>query len=230
MSIGILSWTNETSLSPYPLSKSFGYDNFLVDANFVQFDDFVPVLQSIKLEDDMLTMAILFDSGVVETNINTSYLQMHRFMLKIKSDDRVLGHIVFGPDTNRFIEDNFSNRTTKVLNIPFLASTVKVIPLKSGVFSIDGKFGPLHVFSEEVIWYDVNDNDVTFNAVSGLNYTEDIYLKSLNTVLPISNGVYVEDNQVIKFRSIGAAAIEVSLVGSELTALTKSNAIITTNG
>lgn len=230
MSIGVLSWTNETSLTPYPLAKSFGYDNFLVDANFVQFDNFIPVLKGIQLVNGYLNITILFDLGAVTTSVAVADAQQYRFTQKIFSADRYMGKLIFGPDTNLLVDSNIANLTTLQLNIPFLSHLVRGIPSKAGVFSVDSKFGALAFTSHSEIWYDTSGNNVTFNAVAGIDYNVTPYLKTLNTITPTHNGVYIEDNQVLKIRSTGTATLEASIVGSELSAINRPISIITTNG
>jgi len=231
MSIGVISWTNETSLSPYPLASSFGYDNVLVDANFVQFDNFVPVLNSIELVDTNLELVITFDIGPVTISVPISNLSEYRYSHRITYDNRFLGQLVFGEDVFTILDNTLGNLNIKNIGIPFLPLTVRSIPSTAGVYSLAGKYGPVVMDSEPEIWFDVNSNDVTFNAVAGIDYSDTKYLKTLNSVHPVTNGVYIRDNLVIKVRSLGSSTIEVTLVGaSDVSSLLRSDSIITTNG
>jgi len=230
MSIGILSWTNETGLSPYPLTKGFGYNSFLIDANFIQFDNFIPILHSIQVIDDEVIIRILLDNGVNEITLAKSFFSTSGVVHKIFDGDRYMGKLVFGADAGYLVESEIANLNTKTINIPFLSHLVKSIPSNAGVFSIDSVYGTLSFDSDEHIWYDTNSNEVTFNAISGLDYQDDLYLKTLNAVGPVSNSVYLKDSQVIKIKSVGNSAIEISLVGTDLDSVLKPQGPIITNG
>lgn len=230
MSIGVLSWTNETGLTPYPLSRTFGYDSFLIDANFIQFDDFVPTLQSVKVIDDEVVITILFDSGSIAITLAKTFFSTSGVVHKVYDNGRYLGKLVFGADAARLVETEIANLDTKTINIPFLNHLVRSIPSKAGVFSIDDVYGDMEFDSDAYVWYDLDGNDVTFNAVSGFDYQDDLYLKTLNLVSPVANSVYIKDSQVIKVRSVGNSTIEISLVGTDLDSLTRPGGIIITNG
>lgn len=230
MSIGVLTWSNENALNPYPLTKGFGYDSFLIDANFIQFDSFVPILQSVKVVDDIVTITIQFDLETLAIELNKSFFSTAGVVHKIYSGGRYLGKLVFGADASRLVETEIANLDTKIVNIPFLSHLVKSIPSTAGVYSIAGTYGAVKFESDDYVWYDVNSNDVTFNAVSGFDYGNDSYLKTLNEVAPVANSVYIKDSEVIKITSAGNSAIEISMVGTDVSGLLKAQDIIVTNG
>lgn len=228
--IGILDWQNENAYSPYPLTTGFGYNGFFLDANFIQFDNFIPTLQTISVEDDSVDITILFDSGPKVITLARSFFTDAGVFTRVYDGARYLGKIVFGADVGRLVDNDLANRTIKKINIPFLSHLVKSIPSKAGVFSIDSLYGDVVFNHDTHVWYDVTGNNVTFNAISGIDYQDIKYLKTLNSTGPINNSVYMKDNQVIKITSIGNAAIEISLVGNAIVDAAKSDSIIVSSG
>ena len=227
MKLSTLSWTTETSLSPYPLSKSFGYDSFLIDANFVQFDGFVPILKTIKVADASLEITIKFD--LVEKKL--SYLKTDITTIgslkKIYDNERYLGTLVFGSGVTALI-GSLGNQSTVTVNLPFLAHTVKAIPSGAGLYSIDAKYGELSFSSDNYISYDVDDNDIEFNAVAYPPASEELYLKTLNSVGPTNNNVFIKNTDIIKVTG-GTSTVTISLVGSTLKGLLHSGSVIVTS-
>jgi hypothetical protein len=230
--VGVLSWNNENALTPYPLTKSFGYDSFLLDAQFIQFDNFVPTLRSITVSNDDVLIDILFDTGSIITTIPKDDLGGAGVVKKIYDGERYVAKLVFGIGADTLINEDVPNLTTKRINVPFLASTVRSIPTKAGVFSIADLYGAVELESDEFISYDVEvlDAEVTFNAISGFQYEDELYLKTLNLIGPTNNSVFLKDNQVIKIHPAGTGSIEISLVGTELGAITKAEEVIVTSG
>jgi hypothetical protein len=94
--IGVLSWNNETNLSPYPLVSSFGYDDLIIDANFIQLDGFIPVLKTIKTGNDLFEFVIQFDKLIKTITVNKSELLDSPYTILIKDNTRYLGKIVLG--------------------------------------------------------------------------------------------------------------------------------------
>ena len=56
-----LSWQNENALSSYPFSEDIDVQDFIVDAKFVQFDNFLPILNYVLVERDRLNLTMTFD-------------------------------------------------------------------------------------------------------------------------------------------------------------------------
>jgi len=133
-----ISWQNETSLTQYPLSRSLGYDSLLIDANFVQFDNFVPVLKKIVFGNVNLTITITFDHYTKEISVPISNFSGLPYTYKLKFDDRYVGKLVFGADANVICE-NLNNHELNV-EIPFLVFLVKSIPSKSGLFTLNQQY------------------------------------------------------------------------------------------
>jgi len=208
--LNVLSWNNESALSPYPLVNSFGYDDLLIDANFIQFDGFVPVLKSISAANNIIEFIIQFDNLIKTITVNKLDLLGVAYPITIKEGTRYLGKIVLGPNAV-YLYDELANRTL-TLNIKFLAFLVKSIPSNAGVYKLQSNFGELALTSDENIWYNVGGNDVEFNAVSFGALSSEPYLKSLNTVLPTANSVFIQDSETIKITP-GTNTFTVSLRG-----------------
>lgn len=222
----VLAWNNETTLTPFPLTKSFSYDSFLIDANFIQFDGFVPVLKSIQLVDGSIQLTIVFDRTVKILSYLVSELITPGSSKVIRHNNRYLGSLTFGTGVGKLI-GSVGNQTLIPLNIPFLASIVKSIPSKAGVYSIDNKYGDLDFTSDAYISYAVDGNEIEFNAVHYPALSTEPFLKTLNSVGPTNNSVFIKNTDIIKIGGDNST-INISLVGTSLSSLTKANAIIVT--
>lgn len=225
--LNVLSWQNESTLSPYPLSKSIVIDNFIIDANFVQFDAFIPVLKSITANNDTFFIEIEFDQLTKIVEVSKNDLVGSPYTVVINEDGRYLGKLVLGPDANTLYEE-IASRELKY-NTKFLAFLVKSIPSACGVYKIGNFYGELNFSSVDYISYDVAGLKVTFSAVSLPNETNEIFLKTLNGVHPAQNGVYLQDSETIKIVGSGAGTIQISQVGTSVGNLVadQNNTIIT---
>lgn len=199
---GILEWNNENSVSCYPLSRLFTPADFIVDATFVQFDAFVPILKSVAVSQGVVTITITTDAGDIVTSIDkpsSSYTP--GYIVKLTSNNRHLGFLVFGQGLvsifNTYIE------TTIKANIPFDISTVRGISSKAGVYSIAGYTGDVNIYTgdskpQQTLFFDISGNNVTWNAGSLATAADAVALMTLNGVTPINNAVFIEDSTLIK--------------------------------
>lgn len=209
--IGKLSWLNENALTPYPLVKSIGYDDVLLDANFIQFDNFTPVLQSITVTETGIVFTIQFDLIVKDITIPSNFFTGVGVSYKIYEDSRYLGCLVFGRGIFNLLETK-----TQLLNLnaSFLSHLVRGIPSGAGVYSIQNKYGEVTLSKDINIWYVVSGGDVTINAVAVKPYTDTPYLKTLNGVPPRDNNVIIKDNAVIKPVVAGLSTLKLESVGT----------------
>ena len=224
MNTNISSWLTEHTLTPYPLTKSFGYDGFIIDANFIQFDNFIPVLQTISLNSTNIFITIIFDKVTKILDCAISSINTVGSELRIYDGARYLGLLVFGSGVQRFVDSNTDNITLD-LNLGFLPHTVKSIPSNCGVFALNNQFGALGFTSDDNINYDVAGNDITFNAIYVPPSPDTPYLKTLNIVGPTLNSVFIKSTELIKV-SGQSSTVEISLIGNTL----NTNPIITTTG
>lgn len=223
--IGTLPWLNENSLTTYPLTSSFGYNGFLVDASFVQFDNFIPVLSEFSVDDNQIVISVAVDTGTIVSYVAISDLAIQGYTQKLYDNTRYVGSLVFGITAYSLVTGNMANQTFKNLNIPFLSNTVKSIPTDGGVYNIQGKFGALTLTNtDNTFFYSVTGQDLVIGAIAYPELKDENILKSINSVLPQSNNLYLLDNQVIKYKSTGSSELEIGLVGSS------SEGVIVTNG
>jgi len=231
MNIDVPSWLTETSLTPYPLTKSFGYDSFLMDAQFVQFDGFVPTLVSIYVQEGNVTFKIQFDLSLLSFTTALSDIAAVGSVLRLTDGDRYLGKLVFGYGVPRIINEVGDN-TTFTLNTPFLANTVRSIPSKCGVFAINSVYGDIAITSDSYINYEIENisdtHNITFNAIAFPAQSTEPYLKTLNSVGPTHNSVFIKNTPIIKVAAQNSV-VTISMVGTNPSELTKPNAIIVTS-
>lgn len=210
--MNVLSWQNETTLSPYPFLASFGHDNFIIDANFVQFDNFIPILSKIEFYDMYVNLEIIFDKFTKVITVAKSNFNGLPYTKTITVDGRYLGKLIFGPDAH-IISDELANLIITV-GIPFLSFIVKSIPSDSGVYTIENVYGALIFSSNDDIVFTVDGQNVTFDAVAIPNSSEEVYLKTINGVVPTNNNIIINDSLIIKVSSSGTSVIQFSLVGT----------------
>ena len=208
-----ISHLDENALTPYPLSEDIGFNSVIVDANFIQFDGFIPVLQAIKVNVDNVSSSpqvdivftILFDSGVQNISVTTSNSRV-----SIVSNGRYLGTLTFGQGLS-LLSVKFANKLI-TLNTSFLASTVRSVNSQGGLYSLDSKFGDVSIHTDENMYFNISANDVTWNCVGFPNNTGGNALKTLNGVSPVNNSIYLSDSTLLRIAS-GTASLTFSSIG-----------------
>ncbi len=162
MNIGVLDWLNENSLISYPLDTDGGLPGFIVDANFIQFDGFLPYVKSVTVTDDSATVFIQTDKSVISVELaRVDYSETVEEILR--DGDRYIGRIVFGKGTTALWNDYPNQTVTKKLT--FSPAVVKAIPSKCGVYTFNGLHGAVTVSADPNITFDVTGNVVRFDAV-----------------------------------------------------------------
>jgi hypothetical protein len=220
--LNVSNWQNETGLSGYPFEFESDLRDFIVDASFVQFDNFTPVLNNVMVEGNSIKMAITFDT---EQLTNLSFTKQAYDMgpayrsLRIRTNaGRYLGCLTFGSG----LEELWRSYTGRLLTLeqPFLQSTVKSIPLKDGVYLLDSNYGAVNLsraVSDKTIFYNVSteNNSITFNAVTGHAVSGTVVregLRKINMVAPNGNNINLASNDIIKITPFNAASLRVDLV------------------
>lgn len=190
----ILPWTNENSLQSFPLSASFLRDDFIVDANFVQFDNFSPVFVRLVVTNTNSTATILTDVGEMSIVVPASSTNQ-TFTLRTSSL-RFLGSITFGPGA-ALMCSQYADQAFEV-NIPFLPTVVKSIYSGGGVYSISGLTGAV-TLAEADVTYTVNQQAVTLNCITKQPGTVTINpLLSINGVPAHNNAIFIHEGDLIK--------------------------------
>lgn len=221
MSIGILSWQNEHGLANYPFGAPHDVRDLIVDAALVQFDGFLPILQTILVSSTDITLTIKFDLVTKSFTYLKSSFDSGVRHLSMYDGDRFLGRLVFGNG----IQILWANYVSQLLswNLEFLACVVRGIPSTDAVYAIDNKYGAL-IFTkttdDKSVFYNVNTtlNSITFNAVLNNSITgTSTALKKLNLISPLNNNIFLASNDVIKV-SPATAGLNINLVGNGLSA------------
>lgn len=228
-----LSWQNENTLSGYPFDRDLEVQGIIVDAKFVQFDNFIPVLNYIYVDFSKIELSISFDYGTSSSvtflkskyDLGNSYRHLRIYQ---PSNNRYLGTVVFGEGVQILWQQYAGQKL--VLNVPFLSETVRSIPSKDAVYLFDSSYGDINLGRTEkdrTIFYNVSEemNSITFNAVGGHSVTEVIDeglvngLKQINLVKPLHNNINLASNDIIKIASVNASSLQISLVaGNKSTA------------
>ena len=213
----ILEWQNERSLTNYPLSGEFEIPGLFVDANFIQFDGHVPVLNYVKINNANFLISITFDKETVIYNLPVNYT--NKYLDLYSSDEaRYLGKLVFGTATQN-LSALYAGRTIYA-NTPFSATTVKSIPSSAGVFSLDGIFGDVKFGKTDTdtsVFYNesLTLNSLTFNAVNHHTLIDGRQpITQINEVEPVSNNITISGNDVIKVEPFNETALKISLIGT----------------
>jgi hypothetical protein len=221
-----LSWQNESALSSYPFEEDFEVNDFIVDASFIQFDGFVPVMSSVFVDKDDISLDITFDTGVKITvklyrynyNLGASY---RKIKIYNPGTERYFGVLTFGAGAETLWSTYVGRKISKTSK--FLSSTVRSIPFNDAVYLFDGMFGDLalsRTLDDKTIFYNnykdsiSNKCSVVFNAVYGHAplYADPGVLRKINLVSPVSNNVNLADNDVIKITPVENTYVRMDLV------------------
>lgn len=218
-----LSWQNEHALSNYPFTEAQEFQNLIVDASFVQFDNYLPTLNHISVAADRIHLSITFDYG---TDSTTTYMkstytvgkQYNNLRLYTQDNSRYLGVLVFGEALSSLWQTAVGRKI--YFKGSFVAESVRSIPSNDAVYSFDGNYGDLtlgRTSSDSSIFYNVSPelNSITFNAVRGHAISETSVkegLRKINLVPPLNNNINLLSNDIIKIKSFNSASLTVDLV------------------
>jgi hypothetical protein len=218
-----LNWQNENSLSNFPLSSYIEFRDFLVDARFVQFDNFTPVLNTITVDETSVTLTITFDYG---TNSNIVLLKQTflqntnstNIRIYTPSNNRYLGVISFGSGTLELFKTHVGR--TLALDMAFSQDSVRSIPLNDAVYTLDGLYGDLVLgrgTADDSIFYNTSNskktivfNAVKYHEIAGTNTKQG--LRKINLVPPIDNNINLSPSEVIRATPNNGASLLLSLV------------------
>jgi hypothetical protein len=232
----VFGWQNENGLFNFPFSDPFTIQDLFVDASFIQFDNFIPVLKSVYIGYDTISVTMLFDCGEITEISGTTPNQIRFFQ-----NTRYLGCLTLGAAANSI----FTNFTGQIIttDLPVLPMTVRSIPSKDAVYTLDGLYGDVtfgalatdeDLYTEiggivyktkaggNTIFYnaDTSLKSLTFNAVANHHIPENsgIYpLKKINLIPPTGNNIFISSNDIIKFNSINNQKLGISLAGESVT-------------
>ena len=217
-----LNWQNENALSSYPFAFDQDIQDFIVDAKFVQFDNFIPILNYVLVESNKIVFSLTFDNNtnnsieflksVYDLGGDKKYVHMYN-----PSGDRYMGNLTLGPGTG-VLWSSYVGRKI-IYNQTFLPDTVRSIPLKDAVYLFDDSYGDValgRTSVDETIFYNISEqlNSVTFNAVAGHAVKPGVAegLRQINLVKPVNNNINLVSNDVIKITSPTGSYLSVDLV------------------
>lgn len=220
-----LNWQNENGLSSYPFDSDLEVQDFIVDARFVQFDNFIPKLNYIYIDLAKIDISITFDYGEANlTFLKSQYIQgdaYRNIRIYQPSNNRYLGSIVFGLGAETLWQQYSGQKI--IHDVYFSADTVRSIPSKDAVYLFDSSYGNISLgrtAADTTIFYNTSEelNAITFNAVSGHSVDESSEsgnsrgLKQINLVKPLHNNINLASNDVIKITPINTSSLQISLV------------------
>ena len=223
-----LDWQNENSLTAYPFNSSLFVNNFIIDAKFIQFDQYIPTLNSVVIDVDKIILSMTFDFGEINNLIykKTNYLSgptEKNLRIYTPDNSRYLGVLVFGEGLLELW--NYSVGKKYQINSFFLSSTVIGIPKQAGVYSLDDLYGAINLSrqaQDSTIFYNTyisgstESNAITFNAVAGHEITGDPgVLRKINLVSPVNNNINLFSNDVIKVYSTDNTTLNIGLAAGE---------------
>jgi hypothetical protein len=221
-----LEWGNESAFTSYPFDFDIEVQGFLVDANFVQFDNFKPVLNYITVDTDRINLNFTFDYGQQSIDLLKSVFmrgeEYRQLRIYSTEDARYLGTLVFGEG----VFELWNNYIGRKINIAtsFMSAVVRSVPSDGGVYTLDGNYGNVvlgRTSSDRTIFYNISTalNCVTFNAVTGhaVSETENGTakpegLRKINLVPPLNNNINLAANDVIKITTLNNASLTIELV------------------
>jgi hypothetical protein len=220
-----LNWQNENALASFPFDSDLEFQDFIVDARFVQFDNFIPTLNYIYVDFNKIDLSVTFDYGeALLTFLKSEYLKGETYRnIRVYQplNSRYLGSIVFGEGLETLWQQYSGQKITH--NARFSADTVRSIPSKDAVYLFDSSYGNISLGRtalDTTIFYNVSEelNSVTFNAVGGHSVNEIIEtgssngLKQINLVKPLHNNINLASNEIIKITPVNASSLQIALV------------------
>lgn len=228
MQTNIIPWHNENELTEYPLVKSYGYNGFLVDAQFIQFDNFRPTLKSVKVSNSDVEIVVTLQTSDLLLTIPISSFQDSPFTQQLTYDGYNIGFLSFGLEAYKMLTTEMVNLVTKTLNIPFEPSTIISIPSNSGVFSVNTRYGDLSFAETTEVHFQQSGQEVVTDIYTLPTENTTPYLLTLNSITPNNNRVDIVLPEIIRTTVQGPATLQFNLIGnSSSTAL---NNIIVTDG
>jgi hypothetical protein len=223
--LSVLSWDNENALTSYPLLADIVVQDFLVDANFVQFDNYQPKLLTIFVDIAKIVVTLQLDAGVLSATLfkADALVGQENWLTRIYTEGggRYLGTLTFGPGINTLWE--LYNGRKFTINAPFDPNTVRSIPTTCGVYSFAGIHGAVtlgRTAEDATIFYNAatSKNGIGFNAVTGHMVSGSPRgLRKLNLVSPVNNNVNLQPNDVLKVSTETGRSLTLELVAGKST-------------
>lgn len=223
---GILERPNENAFGNFPFSSPVTFKDVIVDALFIQFDGFAPVLNTLQIQETKIRLSITLDTGTHTFDFLKTTYDSGVEALRMYIENRYVGTIQFGPG----LANLFATAENTILdfNATFLKSIVRPIPSTVGVFTLEGCYGNVILSKEEEIaadasmFYNAPTGGITFNAVTNHFVPSSTLpiLKKINLETPVNNNIFISGNDVVKFEPTDDGDLEISIVTTNLTGTT----------
>ena len=178
--IGITEWQNNQT--DYPLKSAGKLSGIFCDASFVQFDGFIPILNSVSIVSDKLQMVFTMDDGTQTFEpLIADISQGYKY--RLRSNNRYYGVVVFGRSIDSIISGVYGASITA--GYRFESCTVRSIDSTNGVYSLQGNYGDVSITFDKNIRYGYTDKYV-FDAISVPNNL-DVVQTSASSLYSFSN-------------------------------------------
>lgn len=227
--IGIKDWRNEHAGTGYPLLGLLPVKDFIVDASFIQLDGFIPILVSVSITGNNITLVIRLSGINQEVLIpHADYTDGLSNRIFNSSDNTYIGTLVYGAGVNELF-NNFVGETWRV-NLSFAASTVIPLSSKNGVYSINNKYGDLNIATgialsptmvvnkekneyARTIYHKIDGNIIQWSAVAVPDVFRTPKLKTINNHAPLNNDIDIREMGVINILPV-AGGLDLSVINS----------------
>lgn len=216
--LGITEWRDERKFDSYPLAQPYPFQGLILDAKFVQFDGYVPVLTKISLAEGNVTLTIKYDTNEVLIEVNYITGGGTANIYDVTEGWRYIGTIVCDSDECVRLLTALPSQQLS-LNIPFHPSTVHSIPSNTGVYSIAKATGdPLQLVSiDDLISFSVDQSQnklsLHANCPPGETTSTIHPIRTINGVPPVNNSVQISPSEVIKISS-DTAGLKIDLANN----------------
>ena len=219
--LGTLGWREENAREAYPLAYQQDMPKFIVDATWVQFDGYVPVLHAVSATGSEVTLEIQTREGLLTETVSlVSISGLFTTVSWVDEYDRSLGRTVLSAEGLASVIAKYAGSRV-VCNYPFAACTVVSVNHEAGVYSIENRYGNVHVstvnadspeFRQAIFIQASAPQTWTWNASSMPgDFTEVTALKTINGVGPQNFGIWIETNDIIR-ATPGEASLTLDMV------------------
>ena len=161
---GILEWRDNDIANSYPFEKDSELNAVFSDATFVQYDNFIPSVQTVAVTSEGVTFNFLFDDGARAVTVAKDNC-VDGFVTQVRFGSRYYGKFVLAVGVEALA---MRVGLTLAPKVKFSGVVIRSISSKSGIFTINGAPGltTYEVTSDYVNRLNVAGQNVTWSAVS----------------------------------------------------------------
>lgn len=199
----VLEYENENSFTNYPFQTSIFLSNLFVEAKFFQYDNFIPVFNFVRVLEDEAIFTFTFDFGIKQITLANDFDTTN--FVEITDVSRHVGKFKLGAGFYELFTSYVGQ--TEDVEVSFAINTIKTIPSKAGLFSLSGINGAIEVLTDDNLFFELDGQQVTWNAVARDAANNLNYLKTINNVAPVNNNIFFADNELLKVNPDGNSLI-----------------------